>query len=307
MAAPIALFVYNRLWHTQQTVNALQKNQLAGESDLFIFSDAPKNEESVEAVQSVREFIRTIATFKSVTIIERETNFGLAASIIDGVSRLCKEYGHVIVLEDDLITSPFFLKYMNDALELYAETSQVMHISGYVYPIDYMPGDTFFFRVPMCWGWATWDRSWRHFWKSPDIMLKFTKKMRREFSFNDSYHFWHQLEANQKGLIDTWFVYWYASVFLMKGLALFPSRSLVLNIGHDGTGVHCGVSNDCKVTLSHKSVIVEKSDVMESKRAVQSHYKYFRKTGGMPQGFLSRLPIRIYKFLKRKFQSILPP
>jgi len=152
MRAPIALFVYNRPVHTRRTVEALLKNALAKESDLIIFSDAPKNPEAAEAVSNVREYIRTITGFKSMNIVERETNFGLARSIIEGVTMLCKEYGRVIVLEDDLITSPYFLQFMNDALDTYSNEDKVMHISGSTYPIGHMKDETFFLRIPLCWG-----------------------------------------------------------------------------------------------------------------------------------------------------------
>ncbi|MEN6292732.1 MAG: hypothetical protein ABFD07_12055, partial [Methanobacterium sp.] len=111
--APIVLFVYNRLWHTRQTVEALQKNELVADSELFIFSDAPKNESAIDNVTDVREYCNTITGFKKITIIERDNNWGLANSIIDGVTKIVNEDGRVIVLEDDLVTSPFFLMYMN--------------------------------------------------------------------------------------------------------------------------------------------------------------------------------------------------
>ena len=155
MGAPIALFVYNRPGHTQQTVEALLKNELAMESDLFIFSDAAKSSEIEVKVNAVREFIKSISGFRSLTIIERESNLGLANSIIDGVTNLCNEYGQVIVLEDDLVTSPFFLKYMNDGLNYYRDEEQVISIHGYIYPFDAKLPETFFLRGADCWGWAT--------------------------------------------------------------------------------------------------------------------------------------------------------
>src|SRR5689334_19947926 len=114
--APITLFVYNRPEHTRRTVEALLKNELAAESDLFIFSDAPKKPESDESVRMVRDYIHAITGFKSVTIIERDRNWGLADSIIDGVTSVVNQYGRIIVLEDDLVVSAHFLEYMNTAL-----------------------------------------------------------------------------------------------------------------------------------------------------------------------------------------------
>lgn len=276
-AAPIALFVYNRPAHTRQTVEALQKNDMSSDSDLFIFSDAPKSAAQTEAVSEVREYIRQVGGFKSVAIVERETNLGLARSIIEGVTRLCGEYGRVIVLEDDLITSPHFLRFMNDALNMYEHEDRVMHISGATYPIEPMEEETFFLRIPLCWGWATWHRAWQHFRKSNDVMLKFDRKMRRDFNFNDSYHYWKQLEDNDKGLINTWFVYWYATLFLRKGLALFPGKLLVKNIGMDGSGVHCGTDDDYDVEPSASSVKVLPITIEESKEAVKRHESFFRR------------------------------
>lgn len=287
--APIALFVYNRPAHTHQTVEALKRNDLSRESDLVIFSDAPNSAEQIEAVRKVREYIRQIDHFKSVTIIERETNFGLARSIIDGVTSLCEEHGRVIVLEDDIVTSPHFLRFMNDALDMYEHEDQVLHVSGATYPIKSMDDETFFLRVPLCWGWATWGRAWRCFRKHSDVTLRFDKKMRKDFDFDDSYHFWGQLEANANGLINTWFVYWYATLFLRKGLALFPGRSLVKNIGMDGTGVHCGVSNFYDMEPSATPIQIAHIPLSESKEAVVRHERYFRSQDSQSSPLLARI------------------
>jgi hypothetical protein len=300
--APITLFVYNRPGHTRQTVEALQKNALAKDSELFIFSDAPKSEEQSKSVREVREYIRQIAGFKSVTIIEREANYGLARSIIEGVSRLCGEYGRVIVLEDDLVASPYFLQFMNDALNMYEHDDRVMHISGSTYPIEPMEDETFFLRIPLCWGWATWDRAWRHFSKSDDLMLKFDQAMRREFSFNNSYHYWEQFESNSRGLINTWFVYWYAALFLRGGLALFPGKSLVRNIGMDGSGVHSGISHDFDIEPSASAIKVLPIPVVESRLAVKRHESFFRRTySGYP--LHTRIYFKAIKIIRKLILS----
>lgn len=275
--APIALFVYNRPWHTAMTVEALKGNPLAIESDLNIFSDAPKNSEAEDAVREVREYIHQIDGFKSIKIIERDKNWGLANSIIDGVTRLCEEYGRVIVLEDDLVTSPHFLRFMNDALNMYEHEDRVMHISGATYPIEPMEEETFFLRIPLCWGWATWNRAWQHFRKSNDVMSKLDRRMRKGFTFNNTYNTWLQLEQNMKGIISSWFVYWYATLFLRGGLALFPGKSLVRNIGMDGTGVHCWASKDYDVELSATAIRILPIKINESEKAVMRHENYFRR------------------------------
>ena len=130
--APIVLFVYNRPWHTQQTVEALQKNELAAESDLYIFADGPKTAND-EKVNEVRKYIKTITGFKSVTIFEKEKNCGLANSVIAGVTEIINKFGEVIVVEDDIVTSKYFLKFINEALDFFANDPKIFSISGYTY------------------------------------------------------------------------------------------------------------------------------------------------------------------------------
>lgn len=250
--APIALFVYNRISHSRLTIEALAKNVLASESDLVIFSDAPKSAAHMDAVSEVRRYIRDVEGFKSITLIEREENFGLARSISEGVTSLVNDYGRVIVLEDDLVTSPHFLTYMNEALVAYKDDERVMHISGYMYPIDAagLP-ETFFLTTTSCWGWATWKRAWVHFHKDPNELLnQYSAKDIHNFNMDGAYNFWSQVQQNAAGLINTWAVFWYASVFELKGLCLHPTNSMVRNIGHDGTGEHCTKNDDFYTNLA---------------------------------------------------------
>ncbi len=259
--APIVLFVYNRPDHTKQTVEALQKNELAKESKLFIYSDAAKNEDAVAKVNEVREYIKTINGFKKVTIIEREKNWGLANSIIDGVTKIVNEYGKIIVLEDDLVTSPYFLKFMNEALEFYKDEEKVYSITGYSFTDDIQNIDSsYFLSITSSWSWATWAVKWKSFQRDKKALKEFVFKQssnKSAFNFNDSYDYtslakW-QLDEN----IDSWAIYWYFSVFQKNGLTLYPSKSLVHNIGFDGSGVHCAKTdmqkelNDFYPSLTH--------------------------------------------------------
>jgi hypothetical protein len=275
--APITLFVYNRSAHTRQTVEALQKNALAKDSDLIIYSDAPKTPEAAAAVREVREYIRTINGFKSVAIIERDKNWGLANSIIDGVTSVVNKYGRIIVLEDDLVTSHYFLDFMNTALETYQDDEKVMHISGYMFPIDNadLP-ETFFLRTPSCWGWATWNTAWRHFEKNPKKLLgEFSKQTINRFNMDGAYNFWAQVEQNGRGEIDTWAIFWYASVFLKGGLCLHPNISMVNNIGHDNTGEHCRETSDYLTVLASSPVRYFERNIIESSIAHARTRKFF--------------------------------
>ena len=275
--APIALFVYNRPKHTVSTVESLQNNILANESDLFIFSDGPNKPSQYGMVNSVREYIHGITGFKSVTIVERDSNKGLANSIIDGVSRLCKEFGQVIVIEDDLVTSPYFLSYMNDALNIYRHNDTVISIHGYVYPFTSKLPETFFLRGADCWGWATWDRGWNLFEPSGNKLLHELKEknMMKQFNYNGAFNNIKMLNER-----DSWCIRWHASAFLKNKLTLYPGVSLVNNIGLDGTGVHCGTTQyyDCEVSknpIEIKDIAV--TDNEEVRRLVEEYLRNMEK------------------------------
>lgn len=246
LLAPIALFVYNRPLHTRKTIEALKKNRLAVKSDLIIFSDAPKSSGDAMLVHKVRHFVHGVDGFKSVTIIERETNSGLARSIIEGVTSVLNQYGRIIVLEDDLIVAPAFLAFMNSALDRYQEEQAVMQISGYMFPVNVdVSEDAMFFPLTTSWGWATWQRAWKAF--DPDArgyaQVRDDLALRKRFNLDGAYDYFTMLEQQFAGQVDSWAVRWQLSVFLSGGLALYPRRTLVINEGFDGSGTH-GVIRD---------------------------------------------------------------
>lgn len=253
--SPIVLFVYNRPWHTEQTLAALSQNELADQSELYIFADGPKadaTKEAKEKVKEVRQIIRKNNWCKTVHIIESINNKGLASSIIEGVTTIVNKYGKVIVLEDDIVTSTGFLKYMNKALDLYENEESVFHISGYMYPHWESLPDTFFFNVPLCWGWATWQRSWRFFRNDDQQLVNYfdTNSNWGDFNLFGGNYLENQLRGNVSGRLKTWFIKWHASVMVQNGFCLFPGRSLVDNIGFDNSGIH----NETTETFSHPSL-----------------------------------------------------
>jgi hypothetical protein len=278
--SPIALFVYNRPGHVRQTVETLKKNWLAHESDLFIFSDGPKSSASADAVKQVRDYIKTISGFRSININERVKNLGLANSIIDGVRHLINKFGRVIVLEEDLITAPFFLTYMNEALELYADDERVISIHGYVYPTPHQLPETFFLRGADCWGWATWMRGWELFNRDGQFLLAELKrrKLTHLFDFNGTYPYTEMLEGQVKGNNDSWAVRWYASAFLADKLTLYPGRSLVHNIGNDNSGTHCGTSRSLDAVLSDAPINIKSLKVESSLEARKAFALFFRQS-----------------------------
>lgn len=292
--APIVLFTYNRLQHTKETVAALQKNSLATESELFIYSDGAKNQTVESEVAAVRSFLKSITGFKSITIVERERNFGLADSIVDGVATIVNTYGKIIVLEDDIVTSPLFLSYMNEALTLYQDTSEVMHVSGYFFPVDTgtLP-NTFFYNQTSCWGWATWARAWDRYQNDATTLLQKIVEQKRlnEFDMDGDFKFSSTLKANSTKQIKTWAIKWHASVFLAQGLCLHPKFSLVHNSGNDGSGVNSGSSSLYDTDISKTITFpIEKIPLQESKPARELAKSFLKTTRpGMIQKIIQKI------------------
>lgn len=245
--APIALFVYNRPDHTQRTIESLKKNRLASDSDLFVFSDAARNEASRHSVAEVRSLIRSIDGFGSLTVIEREQNYGLAKSVIAGVTELCNRFGKAIVLEDDLLTASDFLTFMNEALNHYRDQPRVFSVTGFNFGIgepNSYPYDAFFSYRSSSWGWGTWKDRWEKAdWNVSDY-LAFCRNRERKRLFNrGGGDLSGMLALQMAGKINSWAIRWAYTHFLQNALALLPVQSRVLNIGLDGSGVHCRKSS----------------------------------------------------------------
>ena len=294
MISPVVLFVFARPDHTLQTLNALAANDLADQSDLIVYADGPRNESDVDQVKAVRDVVRAATGFRSVTLIARETNFGLARNIIEGVTEVCDRYGRVIVLEDDIVTAPSFLRFINGALDRYADDPRVWHVSGWNYPIDANGlGDAYFWQMMNCWGWATWADRWRYFSTAKDEVSGMSVQDRRRFNIEGTFDFWSHLELNWAGKMHTWAIFWYATIFTNGGLALNPAVSLTNNIGYDGSGTNCLASDVYQVTITRKSVFEYPDQVTQNMLARKRIRGFYRR---------SRPPFykRGLSFLKRK-------
>ena len=282
--APVILFVYRRLYQTQQTVAYLKRNKLATESDLFIFSEFPKTPEFENEVKQVRDYIKTIDGFKSITIVERPVFFGLANSVIAGVTSVFEKYDRVIVLEDDIITSPVFLEYMNAGLAKYESDNKIYSVTGFCYPPNLFKiyteynKDVFLLPRASSWGWGTWKNRWvkadwavkdfDEFYKNRELQEKYDQTGRDKS---------RMLIRQMKGEIDSWAIRWDYTHFKNNAYGVFPIKSLINNIGLD-SGTHT------KNTLSHTTVIENKKPVFPEKIDVDekiiNEYKKFYKKGG---------------------------
>ena len=239
--APIVLFTYNRPDHTSRTLKALAANELANQSKLIIYSDGPRSEKDIPEVESCRALFTEIDGFASVEVHTSDKNKGLAASVIEGVTATLEQFENVIVLEDDLVSHPYFLRYMNHHLNRYKDEGDVISIHGYLSPIDKALEQPFFIRGADCWGWATWRRGWQVFERDAQVLydrIATDDSLRHTFDMQDSYHYTRMLREQIDGEIDSWAIRWHASAFLENKLTLYPPSSLIRNIGMDGSGTH---------------------------------------------------------------------
>lgn len=295
--APVLLFTYNRPSHTRQTLEALMNNKLCSETELYIFSDGYKNNSDKNDVKEVRRIIHSIDGFKKICIIENGNNIGLAKNIIQGVTRIINEHGKVIVLEDDLITAPHFLTFMNEALDRFEDEDGIGHIQGFIFPIEELP-ESFLIKWTGSWGWATWKRAWKLFNPDGKELLNEIKrrKLSKQFDFNGKYPFTRMLKRQVNGENDSWAIRWNATLFLNDILSLNAGRSLVRNIGFDGSGIHSGSDDIYSTDLYKGKLNINIPEISENKKARRAIMKYY----GQTNSFRAKLKRRINRFLRSR-------
>ena len=279
--SPIIVFVYNRLEHTKNTIDALSKNELAKESELWIFSDNAKNEKDIEKVENVRTYIHSIEEqklFKSVKIIEADKNKGLANSVIDGVTKVINNSNKVIVVEDDLITSKYFIKYMNEALDFYEKDEKIWSISGYNLPIkihnDYK-SDVYLGYRGCSWGWATWKDRWDTVdWKVKDYRSFKHNLFKRKKMNRGGPDMAQMLDAQMSNKCDSWAIRWCYSQSKQNKYTIYPVESLIINQGLDGSGTHSGNDRSFDVKINTSIPKLEK-DLKIDKKISKEFYNKF--------------------------------
>jgi hypothetical protein len=301
----IIVFAYNRPAVLQQTLNALKENIGIEKCDIIVYCDGAKENSDaalLEKVQEVRRIAKSINFGKSISVNESSTNKGLANSLVAGITASLKQYDAVIVLEDDIKTSPYFLKYMQDALHYYRDKNEVISISGYNYPLDNsgFKEETFFIRGADCWGWATWKHGWEIYENDGQKLLDELKisKQLKDFNFNDSYAYSKMLEDTIK-TNKSWAVKWYASAYLKNKLTLYPTKSYVENIGvgAEATNTKTKTSMVETIELNVEPIKEFNNIIVETKQYRKLFEENFRHN--------SRLTNKVKNFLKGSLKKLL--
>lgn len=239
--APIGVFIYKRPEHARRTIVSLLASDGVRLSPIHVFADGPRTDADALAVTATRAVAHELLG-DGATYVERDRNLGLANSIIAGTTALCDRYGASIVVEDDLIVAPYFLRFLNEGLERYRDEPHVMQISGYMFDVPALERTRQALLLPLTtsWGWATWKRAWELF--DPEA-TGWRERLAREgeesrFNLDGNYDYSRMLQQQMDGALDSWAIRWWYTVFARRGLTLFPPVTLVVNRGLDASGTH---------------------------------------------------------------------
>jgi GR25 family glycosyltransferase involved in LPS biosynthesis len=294
--APICLFVFSRINELKVTIDTLQKNYLASESQLFIFLDGSGAEHDNVSVNQVRKFIYTINGFSKVTIYESDNHKGLAKSVISGVTKILDNYENVIVLEDDLILSTNFLCFMNQALTFYEEKQRILSISGYSFKLKYPNNYNFDVALSLrssSWGWATWKNRWDKIdWELNDYS-SFRWNFLNQIRFNrGGSDLSRLLYRKVKCAIDSWAIRFVYHQFKNNYLDVFPVTSKVLNNGFNSEATHTKYKSkrfDTELDVSGQCNFSFMSTLQIDKSVKKQFYKHYSFRGRLKDKILQIL------------------
>ena len=308
--SPVVLFVYNRPWHTRRSLKSLAKNELASRSKLIIYSDGPKNMEDSKSVEEVRKYIQSVNSFYRVRIEERKKNIGLAQSISRGVTEVINKYGRVIVLEDDMITSPLFLTFMNRAMDLYCDNSKIYSITGYTLLLKALKKvreDAYLTYRNSCWGWGTFLDRWEGIdWQVCNYEDFVRDKLAVNAFSRGGKDLPKLLDLQLKGKLDSWSIIWDYHCFKNDGLCLAPRVPLLRNIGLDNSGIHCEPSLEYdipvksvdsgkwnfqlpKIPVLHQNVVDETYDLLSQEKSISLVERLRNKAGGLIRKYMKKV------------------
>ena len=303
MISPLAIFAYNRPEYLKKCLNSLKLNKLSHKTTTYFFIDYPKLKKDFNNYNKVIQIVRKTNIFKKKIIIQRKYNFGLKRNILKGIDYVLKKNQTVIVLEDDLHLSKYFLDYMNKYLNYFKSSKKIASIHGYCYPINKKNLKNFFLlRGADCWGWATWRRAWRHYNDDNSLLAKKIKNMGEinEFNFNNSFNYYDMLV---NGSSSTWAINWYASAFIKNMLTLYPKKPYVKNMGNSGFGTHSNkIDKRFDVSLN-KNFKFEKLDVVEDINARKKFEQFFKYNFKKKYIFFKKIDNLIFFVKKLLFKN----
>lgn len=308
--APVLIMTYTRYNHLRQTVDALRKNYLADNTDLFIVSDYQKTDTDKEAVDKVRDYICNIDGFKSITPVLREKNYGMADNFFKSKEEIYERYDRIIYMEDDIVTAPGFLKFINDGLDAYQENQDVYAVCGYLYDIydQLVPTKNQIFLNAFCaWGYGTWRDKDINIERGPDLSRRFLRVPKLFFAMNRTApHLFSLAIGSAENTLVAEDVDFALNMIEKKKYCVFPFKSLVRNIGHDGSGVHCGkLNSDLYKRQEICEEIIEIEAIKKPFLVEENRKAIYRHLGGTPYMLKSFAKMFMRTLAKRLLPEII--
>ncbi len=269
--APIVIFAFNRPGHLSNLFTSLLTNPEAQFSKIYLFIDGPRSSDDNKPIEATRKIGEQFSSFLNITIFQNEKNIGLSESILGGIDKVLLNHDRVIVLEDDLELSSNFLSFINRGLEVHTNDLSVASIQGFSLIDLKSAQSSYFLRGADCWGWATWSNRWDSLVRDPRILLDQlrSKKLTTDFDLNGAYPYTNMLERNCNKAIDSWAIRWHASMFLEGKVSLYPAKSLVRNMGRDGSGTHGGSQEEVEARLTQEPIEYNWTKPEETPRIVR--------------------------------------
>lgn len=302
--SPIVYFAFNRPEHTRKSLHALSKNSEAIYSELYVFVDGPRNDTDQKKIDKILTIINSYKNkFKTCTINQNIKNKGCAQQTIDCMNEFCKSHETFIFLEDDNITSPYFLQFMNKSLEIYQDIDEVWSISGYVPKLKPMPPTSYFLTHFSSWGWASWSKYWLNIcWDKHKLYSELKqKKLLYKFNYNNEYNITTFFDL-KKDSCTSWSARCAASMFLKQKLSFFPKESLIQNIGNDGSGEHFTfTTTKYSTTLSSKDITSFPKKAKESTYIFQTYVDFYKSHKLTIWGHIKSKTKKIISLIKRLF------
>ena len=305
--APVLITAFNRDFHFNETLKELSKNDEAKNTCLYISIDGWIDEEDKKKQENIIKFAKKYSNkYLSLKIQQQSKNLGLSKNITESITNIINQHGKIIVVEDDIIVSRAFLKFMNDSLNYYEKKKKIWHIAAYNIVNDKKKlNEIFLLRLMNCWGWGTWKDRWFYYEKNPKkIIENFSKQQINDFNLCATNVYWDQIIDNYEGTINTWAIFWYATIFKNSGLCVNPWFSYTKNIGFDGTGVHYkkDISKNLNQELNHSGVFNPKNILVEDNHALDIIKYNYKKQSRSIRALFSR---HINKKNKKKIKTFL--
>ena len=204
--APVVIFAFNRPDHLKRCIDSLLRNKGSEFTEFWVFVDGPRSTDDEIKIHEVFLILNNFKDRKNWHLRFSEKNLGLANSVITGLNTVFEKSVRVIIIEDDLVASPYFLEYCNFGLDKYEMDQRVASLHGFSYGFNKPEKNPYFLRGADCWGWATWKDRWQLFEADSNKLISQIRRnrLKRKFDLDGVYPYFNMLIRQSRGEVNSW-------------------------------------------------------------------------------------------------------